>query len=160
MKCTQCGCKKLIKLDNQSSLFLTSDGESVMPRELTRIYACLECGHLEFFNSSRVEQYKRYLLKVKELPNEIETLRKQLATLEDPTYITNLQETVKQAEEQLKSLDITVRQQQELTILVYEKTEQIKNASREVKELQNKIRSLETALKDAEKRLAEFEITE
>ena len=146
------------RLDN---LFRIAYGDGYLETaKSTSIYACLECGHLEFFNSSRVEQYQRCLLKVKELPNEIAPLRKQLATLEYPAYIANLRETVKKAEEQLKSLDITIRQQQELTILVYEKTNQINNFPREVKELKNKISNLESALKDAEKELAKFEITE
>ena len=159
MKCTQCGCKKLMKIDLDDLFHVRGDGYLVVEKS-TSVYACFECGHLEFFNSSRVERYQRCLLKVKELPNEIAPLRKQLATLEDPAYIANLRETVKKAEKQLKSLDITIRQQQELTILVHEKTNQINSFPREVKGLQDKISRLESALKDAEKELAKFEITE
>ena len=146
--------------EHLGNLFTLHGDGYVFAAKSTSIYACLECGHLEFFNSSRVEQYQRCLLKAKELPNEIAPLRKQLATLEDPAYIANLRETVKKAEEQIKSLDITIRQQQELTILIHEKTNQINSFPREVKGLKDKISRLESALKDTEKELAKFEITE
>ena len=114
MKCTQCGCKKFIKLKGLGGLFYVGADTYIGKGKSTSIYVCFECGHFEFFNSSSVEEYKYRERLVNELPKEIEELRAQLAALEDPNLIPGIEAEIKQAEQQLRSLDITIRQQGEL----------------------------------------------
>lgn len=159
MKCTQCGCKKFIKLKGLGGLLYTGDSY-VGKGESTSIYVCFECGHFEFFNSSSVEEYKYCERLVNELPREIEELRAQLAALEDPNLIPGIEAEIKQAEQQLRSLDITIRQQGELKEKVRNLRRRIENMPRQIRDLKDKISCLESQLKNERERLAGFEIIE
>ena len=137
MKCTQCGCNKLIKID---SPFYTIDGRV---QTSAKIYTCYECGHLEFFD------FHPYRSKVSELEiriNQLNELKQKLAELENPIELNLLKADYETIEKELSSLDITIRQQQELNSKLCELKLKIQNYPQEIKKLKNKISELENQI--------------
>lgn len=137
MKCTQCGCNKLIKVD---SPFYTIDG---MVRTSANIYACYECGHLEMFDPSSSRTYRSNVIDLEKSSTELDILKKKLVELDNPIVLKLLEDDCKAIEKQLSNLDITIRQKQEFESKLYELRLKIQNHPQEIKELKRKINELE-----------------
>ncbi len=157
MKCTQCGCKKFVKTD---SPFGVCGDAYATTRETLTIYACFKCGHLEFFDTYTVDKYNRYKTIIEIDTESLQTIKKQLLELENPDTKIALDNEIKEIEEKLKSLDITIREQQELTVKLHTLQAKARNLPNEIKKWKNEIQSKERNVKDAQERLAEIEITE
>ena len=65
MKCTNCGCKKLMRIESPFEYY----GEQHIS-----IYSCFDCGHLEFFSTTAVEKYNELLLKKSNILTELKNL--------------------------------------------------------------------------------------
>lgn len=109
MKCTNCGCKKLIKTREPFGSW-GQDVTGYADKTLV-IYSCFDCGHLEFFSTDAVDEYKEKLSRKSTILIELENLRKELKELENIEICYEIE----RMEKQLKSLDITIREQMELT---------------------------------------------
>ena len=75
MKCTNCGCKKLMRIESPFEYY----GEQHIS-----IYSCFDCGHLEFFSTTAVEKYNELLLRKSNILTELanlETTRNNLKTI-------------------------------------------------------------------------------
>lgn len=154
--CTNCGCKKLIRtaapfdVRDQYAKFVASP--------TLRIYACCECGHLEFFDPHAIDKYNESIRSQKSITSELQILRKRLSDLESPTAISKINDEIKQIERQLTSLDITIRQQQELQAKVRELQAKARTIPNEIAKIKRQIEALECKLKDAEEVLSNTEI--
>ena len=65
MKCTNCGCKKLMRIESPFEYY----GEQHIS-----IYSCFDCGHLEFFSTTAVEKYNELLLRKSNILTELANL--------------------------------------------------------------------------------------
>ena len=157
MKCTQCGCEKFVKTD--SPFGVCGDAYATTRKTLT-IYACFKCGHLEFFDTYTVDKYNRYKMIIESDTASLQTLRKQLAELENPDTKIELNNEIKEIEEKLKSLDITIREQQELTVKLHDLQVKARNLPNEIKKWKNEIQSKESHVRDAQRELEKIELIE
>ena len=157
MKCTQCGCKKFVKTD--SPFGVQGDAWSTTRASLS-IYACCECGHLEFFDPYHVGEYQGCVRDIKNIPLEIEELKKQLSELQEPTVLLSVKEEMKQIEQKLTSIDITIRQQQELKEKLKKLRITASDIPQKINQIESKIWKLEKELSEAEKKLKKVEVIE
>ena len=157
MKCTQCGCKKFVKTD--SPFGVSGDAYATTRKTLT-IYACFKCGHLEFFDTYTADQYNRYTTIIESDTSSLQSLKKQLLELENPDTKIALGNEIEEIEEKLKSLDITIREQQELTVKLYDLQAKARNLPNEIKKWKEKIQKMESNVKDAQKELEKIELIE
>lgn len=115
MKCTQCGCKELtlVGAPFSADYFKTS--------EALKIYACNECGHLEFFENSWNETRKELMSKLQLLESKQRQISQKIEEKEKPIVelkkkIQKLEEQKAQAQNHLQQVlankDITVREQE------------------------------------------------
>lgn len=148
MKCTQCGCKKLLQVELP---FYTIDGRI---RTQAKVYTCYECGHLELFDKSVSLDYKNNVRNLEKYTTELSELKKKLVELENPLVLTMLEDDCKTIERELSSLDITLRQQQELKSKLYELQINIKNRPKEVATLKQKINELERHIKELKDKIS------
>ncbi len=111
MKCTHCGNSNLIK--TYFPLKSYGDGGAELSKEV-EVYFCLECGHYELFSQAKIENYKNTLEWIRNTELKIEGLHKELEELQDPLTVQNIQNEINMCENQLKNLDITIREQQNL----------------------------------------------
>ena len=81
MKGTTCGCKKLIKTWTPFG-YDGYDGHSYRDKTLV-IYSCFDCGHLEFFSTDAVDEYKENIASKSNILIELGNLRKDLNDLEN-----------------------------------------------------------------------------
>ena len=81
-----------------------------------------------------------------------------MSDLESPTAISKINDEIKQIERQLTSLDITIRQQQELQAKVRELQAKARTIPNEIAKIKRQIEALECKLKDAEEVLSNTEI--
>lgn len=150
--CTNCGCKTLIRAD----LPFGVSGDVFMTAHRTlEIYACLECGHLEFFDSYSVDEYNESIKRVESILNKLQILRKQLSDLENSMDLFN--DEIKQLEHQSKSLDITIRQQQELQARIRELQTKVRTIPNDIANLSRTIKNLEEKLERAKEKLSNWE---
>lgn len=144
MKCTNCGCKKLIKTWTPFG-YDGTDGYSYRDKTLV-IYSCFDCGHLEFFSTDAVDEYKENIARKSSILIELGNLRKDLNDLENnPTSL-----EIQNLEERLKSLDITVREQQELS-------NKLSNLRAKIRRLPDKTRPIKRQIKEFEEELKRLE---
>ncbi len=113
MKCTSCGNTNLVKT------YFPLDGETDLSNKV-EVYLCLECGHYEFFSMEKVADYKQTSSKISEMEREIVSLRLELERLQDPATTKKINDEIRTVKTQLSSLDITIRQQQELKMKLSE----------------------------------------
>lgn len=164
MRCTNCGCKKLIKTGTPFGSW-GQDVTSYADKTLA-IYSCFDCGHLEFFSTDAVDEYKKNISRKSSILIELENLRKELNELEDIEKAFE----VKQIEERLKSLDITIREQNELTEKLKVLKSQIKETPNKIvsshrmlnqkSNIKRKIKEVEEELKRVEENIAKVDIIE
>lgn len=152
MKCTNCGCKKLIKTWAPFG-YDGYDGHSYQDKTLV-IYSCFDCGHLEFFSTDAVDEYKENISRKSNILIELENLRKDLNDLENnPTSL-----EIQNLEERLTSLDITVREQQELSNKLSDLRAKIRRLPDKIRTIKRQIKELEEILKTIEKKIAKVDI--
>ena len=152
MKCTNCGCKKLIKTREPFGSW-GQDVTSYVDKTLA-IYSCFDCGHLEFFSTDAIDEYKENISRKSSILIELENLRKDLNDLENnPTSL-----EIQNLEERLKSLDITVREQQELTNKLSDLRAKIRRLPDKIRPIKRQIKELEEALKRVEEKIAKVDI--
>ena len=156
--CTQCGCTTLVKTDSPFGVY--GDYVESRVRPTLRIYACCECGHLEFFDPYTVDKHYESKKAIESITNELQILRKRLADLESPSTISKINDEIKQLERQLTSLDITIRQQQEFKVKVQELKAKANNIPNEIRRLKEQIETLERKLREAERTLENIEVIE
>lgn len=111
MKCTQCGCENLVPI-NISSLLDVWDA-CIHNGPSLKIYVCCNCGHLEFFDNEFPKKLAEESEIEKKYKKEISVLIEEQNQIENGE-LKQLKEELACVEMQLKSLDITIRQQQEL----------------------------------------------
>ena len=154
MKCTNCGCKKLIKTREPFG-YWGQDVTGYADKTLV-IYSCFDCGHLEFFSTDAVDEYKENISRKSSILIELENLRKELNDLENnPTSL-----EIQNLEERLKSLDITVREQQELTNKLSDLRAKIRRLPDKIRPIKRQIKELEEELKRVEENIAKVDIIE
>ena len=90
----------------------------------------------------------------------MEVLRKRLSNLESPSAISKINDEIKQIERQLTSLDITIRQQQELQAKVRELQAKSRSIPNEITKLKRQIEELERKLREAKRVFENTEIIE
>ena len=111
MKCTHCGNKELIK----ASIPMKWEGHDLDISNIrAEVYLCLKCGHCEFFAMDKIAHYKETVSRIAELEQELKPLQKELSRLRSKGHYDSLNNRVHELEEALNSIDITIRQQQEL----------------------------------------------
>ena len=151
MKCTQCGCEKLNAI-NLCDLIRATDGVRVDKAKSLEIYVCNHCGHLEFFDNA----FNAKLAKEKEIMDKTEATIKEFESekiafsqkqkeIEDG-ILKSLQEELQAVETLLDSLDITIRQQQELIIRKEELNEQIRKVHSEIYDINRKMEQLDSKI--------------
>ena len=155
--CTNCGCKTLIRTN--TPWWATGEVDNHVNPTL-RIYACSECGHLEFFDTYALDKYNESTSAIKSIGNELQVLRKHLSDLESPMAISKINDEIKQLERQLKSLDITIRQQQEMQAKVRELQAKSRSIPNEIAKLKRQIEELERKLREAERVFENTEVIE
>lgn len=150
MKCTQCGNTNLVETEFPLQSF--GDGGAKVPKE-TDVYFCLECGHYEFFSLARLQRRKTTLASIPNTELRIKVLLKELENLQDPSLIQSIQDEINMLEEQLKSLDITIRQKQEFEARVIELKRQLNEFPNKIKQKKMQIDNLQRQLEDIKRRV-------
>lgn len=142
MKCTQCGCKTLIK----THIPLEIQGDAwLVPYTALSVYACLDCGHLELFDKSAS---LNYTTKTANLDASITKLNETLAELSQVECTIRISEKeCKDVEMQLSNLDITIRQQQELKLKLSNLQQKIRNYQGDKKRIEREIGNLRGYIK-------------
>ena len=154
--CTQCGCKTLVRTTPPFGALYVDKYE----RPTLRIYACCECGHLEFFDSYAVDKYYENKKAIDSVTNELQVLRKRLSDLESPMEISKINDEIKQIERQLTSLDITIRQQQEMQAKVRKLQAKVRSIPNEISMIKRQIEEAERKLREAERVFENTEVIE
>ena len=144
MKCTQCGCKEFI----ESRLLFNWGLSDYRTPSSVKVYSCFECGHLEWFDNSPADDYRSKTALLKKYTTELDQLKAQLAEKEKPETLGKLQAEYRENEAKLKSIDITVRQQQEIQGRQRLLQNLIRLYPDDVRQLKEKIRKLENDIRD------------
>lgn len=143
MKCTSCGNTNLVKTYFPMDSY--GDGGASVSN-MVDVYLCLDCGHYEFFSTKHANRYYDAAKWIRDTESEIDSLRRELSELENPSTTQKLNEEIKSIESQLTSLDITIRQQQELKTKLYDVKNKLSCIPRQISRIKEKIRSLESEL--------------
>lgn len=137
IKCSQCGSNDLEEVDFPYEAKLKEvetgiAGEAsfyAMHEEVyAKTYICTQCGHFEFFNSELAKLILGERERCAEIKNRIDNFDKQI--LDKNNEIKKVEQQMNSIKEQLKNIDITIRQSNEL------KTKQ--------QELSNKLKALKS----------------
>ena len=143
MKCASCGNTNLVK----TYFPMTSYGDGgASVSDMVDVYLCLDCGHYEFFSTKHANRLHDAVKSIRNTESEIDSLRNELSELENPATTQKLNEEIKTIESQLTSLDITIRQQQELKSKLSDSKNKLARISSQISRLKEKIRSLESEL--------------
>lgn len=143
MKCTSCGNTNLVKTYFPMDSY--GDGGASVSN-IVDVYLCLDCGHYEFFSTKHANKYYDAAKWISDTESEIDALRRELSELESPVITQKLNEEIKSIESQLTSLDITIRQQQELKTKLYDLKNKLSRIPSQISRIKEKIRSLESEL--------------
>ena len=143
MKCTSCGNTNLVK----TYFPMASHGDGgASVSDMVDVYLCLDCGHYEFFSTKHANRHYDAAKWIRDTGSEIDSLRRELSELENPSTTQKLNEEIKSIENQLTSLDITIRQQQELKTKLYDVKNKLSRIPSQISRIKEKIRSLESEL--------------
>ena len=143
MKCTSCGNTNLVKTYFPMASY--GDGGASVS-DMVDVYLCLDCGHYEFFSTKHANRHYDAAKWIRDTESEIDSLRRELSELENPSTTQKLNEEIKSIESQLTSLDITIRQQQELKTKLYDLKNKLSRIPSQISRIKEKIRSLESEL--------------
>ena len=144
MKCTSCGNTNLFK--TRFPLESYGDGGASLSKKVD-VYLCLECGHFEFYSMEKVTSYNDTVSIIKEMEHKIDALRQEMEHFKEPEIAQQLKEEIKAIEIQYNSLDITIRQQQELKAKHSELKKQLISIPREIERRKYSIEQLESSLR-------------
>lgn len=144
MKCTSCGNTNLVKTNFPMASY--GDGGASVS-DMVDVYLCLDCGHYEFFSIKHANRHYDAAKWIHDTESEIDSLRRELSELESPSTTQKLNEEIKSIESQLTSLDITIRQQQELKTKLYDFKNKLSRIPSQISRVKEKIRSLESELR-------------
>ena len=142
MKCTQCGCENLIPINIESLISISGDAW-MRNSESLKIYTCRNCGHLEFFDNGLNEKMAEESEIEKKYEKEISVLIEKQNQIENGE-LKQLKEELACIESQLKSLDITIRQQQELKKNVKTLNAKIEKVLCEIRKIKTEIERLKS----------------
>ena len=121
MKCTQCGCKDLEEVDfpyeaKLDEIAVGIAGESsfydIHEEVYAKTYICTKCGHFEFFNPELAKLILKERENCAKIQTEIDNFDKEISNKHNE--IKNVEQLIASITEQLKDLDITIRQSNEL----------------------------------------------
>jgi len=143
MKCSQCGNEKLVKTNLPMESY--GDGGSWISGDVD-IYLCLKCGHYEFFSMKKVHDYEETVSYIKEKEKELNTLKLKLVKMESDERKNFINKRIPEITEKLKSIDITIRQQQKLQGELDELKTELSRLPQEISYLKNDIRQIESEL--------------
>ena len=143
MKCTSCGNTNLVKTHFPMDSY--GDGGASVSN-MVDVYLCLDCGHYEFFSTKHANRHYDAAKRIRDTESEIDGLRHELSELENPATTQKLNEEIKSIESQLTSLDITIRQQQELKTKLYDVKKKLSDIPRQIKRIKESIGNLESNL--------------
>lgn len=155
IKCSQCGCTDLEKVDFpyeailhkvQTGLTGYSFIYDLEENIYTDTYICTQCGHFEFFNSEVAKDVLKKRAKIEEIQEEINDLDRQISSKNNE--IEKFNQQINLIAEQLKSIDITIRQSGELKSKQQELSQNLKLLEQEVQTLCKKKDSLKNELKE------------
>ena len=110
MKCTQCGNEKFIS--KQVNGVWRGERFDTSPEQVYQVCYCLNCGHREKFYVALVEEYKSSVEKIKELQERMIEINHVISDVKNKQDALVLE--MKRLTEESKSLDITIRQKQEI----------------------------------------------
>ena len=122
------------------------DGGAFVSKDVD-VYLCLDCGHFEFFSTSKANKYYEDASLIHNTEDEIKNLYRELEELQNPLTTQKINDEIEMVEAQLKSLDITVRQQQELKNTLLELRRKLESIPQKIDRIKNSIRTLESDLK-------------
>ena len=149
MKCTSCGNINLVKTHFPMT---SSDGEASVSN-MVDVYLCLDCGHYEFFSTKHVDKYHNVAKRICDKESKLDSLKRELSELENPLNTQKLNEEIKSIESQLTSLDITIRQQQELKNKLYDAKHKLSNIAEQIPQIKREIENLESDIHSRKDRL-------
>ena len=103
MKCSNCGSDNLKEVNMDVLLGISGDA-SLRSRGDT--FICLECGHIDFFNTAYVEDIKIKLKKKQEIENQINEKNKRISELENQKFDpAPFIKRIKKLQEEIKTLE-------------------------------------------------------
>lgn len=150
MKCTSCGNINLVKTHFPMDSY--GDGGASVSN-MVDVYLCLDCGHYEFFSTKHVDKYHNVAKRICDKESKLDSLKRELSELENPLNTQKLNEEIKSIESQLTSLDITIRQQQELKNKLYDAKHKLSNIAKQIPRIKREIENLESDIHSRKDRL-------
>ena len=126
MKCTNCGSSKLVKVSFPLQLVMVEGEQYVAP---TETYLCSECGHYEFFSKEIAEKAKELLPSMEKCNQAISEIKKTISQ-ENSSFDENkvkIEEEISSLSVKSKSLDITVREKNDIDSKLIELKKKLKN---------------------------------
>ena len=138
MKCTHCNSTKLIKTDLSNIFRIGGDGTITVSKTL-EVYMCEECGHIEMFDSSLITKNKR----TKEVNEHFDSMfleqneKKELLVNGEKNK--SLHDELYRITIKLQSLDITIREQQELKLRVIDIKRELSLIENEISNIQKEV---------------------
>lgn len=153
MKCSNCGGEEFLKIG-----VFNIKGE-IYSASFPQSYICAKCGHIELFKTHIVDEYNSIKEEILALNAKIDKLNKIKQIVALNIYVA--ENEIEELEKQAKSEDITVRQYNELTILIEKKKsdEELRKNRDELEKLEQEIKSIEHKLDNRNIRLKKFNPT-
>ena len=153
MKCSNCGKEEFLQIG-----VFNIQGE-IYSASFPLSYVCAKCGHIELFATNIVEEYNGIKQEIVNLGSKIDELNKLKQTIE--LNIFAAENEIEELEKQVKSEDITVRQYNELNMLIEKKKnhEELRKNRDELKKLKQEIISNQHKLDNCNIRLSKFNPT-
>jgi septal ring factor EnvC (AmiA/AmiB activator) len=134
MKCSQCGGEKFIETQLWGYDF--SYGQMSV-----EVYLCIECGHHELFNKNLAEKYRTLCKEMEDVKNKIIEQKKIVDKYEN--VVAKYDEETNKLISRSTSLDITIREQQELIKEIEaRKKDREKNIPKSLREERAKLQQL------------------
>ena len=150
MKCTQCGCKDLEEVDfpyeaklDEIAVGIAGDSSfyDIHEEVYAKTYICTKCGHFEFFNPELAKLILKERENCAKIQTEIDNFDKEISNKHNE--IKNVEQLSASITEQLKDLDITIRQSNELKakqLKLSNKLKELKSANQELIKQQNNLK--------------------
>ena len=153
MKCSNCGGEEFL----QRGVF-NIQGE-IYSASFPTSYICAKCGHIELFETHVVDEYNEIKEEILTLSSKINELNKVKQTVALNIYAA--ENEIEELENQAKSEDITVRQYNELKILIEKKKshEELRKNREELEKLKKEIISIQHKLDNLNIRLKKLNPT-
>ena len=149
MKCSQCGCEDLEKVNFPYKAILDEvatgiSGESsfydLREKTTADTYICTNCGHFEFFNSKLAKSVLEKRAKNAKTQGEIDVLNKKIS--DKNNEIKNFKNQISLIKKQLENIDITIRQSNEFKTKQQELVKKLKLLEKEFQQLEKQKSSL------------------